>query len=119
MNMPKTMKMKAASLRLSKCSTAGAAEAIGRIDQTWIRIQAAVASSGDRPPLVAALAVVRKGYIEEGGTLYKTIDAHARTGAGFDIHGAVAVPLSQPKRTANGDDAGQLRQPNECEEFPE
>jgi hypothetical protein len=47
------------------------------------------------------------------------IDAHARAGAGFDIHGAVAVPLSQPKRTANGDDAGQLRQPNECEEFPE
>ena len=39
------------------------AEATGRIDQTWIRIQAAVARTGDRPRLVAALDVVRKGYL--------------------------------------------------------
>jgi methyl-accepting chemotaxis protein len=61
------------------------AEAIGRIDQTWIRIQAAVARAGDRPRLVAALDVVRKGYIEAGGELYKSIDAHARTDGAYGI----------------------------------
>jgi methyl-accepting chemotaxis protein len=55
------------------------AEAIGRIDQTWLRIQAAVARSGARPRLVAALDTVRKGYIEGAGELYKSIDEHGRS----------------------------------------
>jgi len=49
-------------------------EAIGRIDQTWIRIQAAVARTGARPRLVAALDVVRKGYLDGAGQLYKSVD---------------------------------------------
>ena len=55
------------------------AEAFGRIDQTWTRIQAAVARTGNRPRLVAALDVTRKGYVEGAGQLYKSLDEHART----------------------------------------
>ena len=61
------------------------AEAIGRIDQTWIRIQAAVARSGGRPRLVAALDVVRKGYFDAADQLYKSIDEHARTDGAYAI----------------------------------
>jgi methyl-accepting chemotaxis protein len=61
------------------------AEAIGRIDQTWIRIQAAVARAGDRPRLVSALDVVRKGYIEGAAELYKPLDEHARTDGAYAI----------------------------------
>jgi methyl-accepting chemotaxis protein len=62
-----------------------AAEAIGRIDQTWVRIQAAVARTGDRPRLIAALDIVRKGYMEGGGELYKSLDAHGRTDGVYGI----------------------------------
>jgi methyl-accepting chemotaxis protein len=55
------------------------AEAMGRIDQTWLRVQAAVARTGDRPRLVAALGVTRKGYVEGAGAIYKALDEHART----------------------------------------
>ena len=61
------------------------ADAIGRIDQTWIRIQAAVARAGAPPRLVAALDVVRKGYLETAGQLYKSIDEHARTDGAYGI----------------------------------
>jgi methyl-accepting chemotaxis protein len=61
------------------------ADAIGRIDQTWIRIQAAVARSGSRPRLVAALDVVRKGYLEGPEQLFKSIDEHARTDGAYPI----------------------------------
>jgi methyl-accepting chemotaxis protein len=73
------------------------AEAIGRIDQTWVRIQAAVARSGERPRLVAALDVVRKGYIEAAaGTLYKTIDERSRAGANYGME----LREFRPKSTA-------------------
>jgi methyl-accepting chemotaxis protein len=55
------------------------AESTGRIDQTWIRIQAAVARTGSRPRLVAALDAVRAGYIDAAGRLYKSLEEHART----------------------------------------
>ena len=61
------------------------AEATGRVDQTWIRILAAVARTGERPRLVAALDVVRKGYVEAAGQLYKSLDAHARTDGVYGI----------------------------------
>jgi methyl-accepting chemotaxis protein len=61
------------------------AEAMGRIDQTWVRIQAAVARTGDRPRLVAALDVVRKGYVEATGALYQSLDEHARTDGVYPI----------------------------------
>ena len=61
------------------------AEATARIDQTWIRIQAAVARTGDRPRLVAALDVVRKGYLEAVGKLYKSLEEHARTDGVYGI----------------------------------
>src|SRR6185295_15061977 len=70
---------------------------IGRIDQTWVRIQAAVARSGERPRLVAALDVVRKGYIEAAaGALYKTIDERSRAGASYGIE----LREFRPKSTA-------------------
>ena len=61
------------------------AEAIGRIDQTWIRIQAAVARTGARPRLVSALDAVRAGYLEAAGQLYKSMDEHARTDGVYGI----------------------------------
>jgi HAMP domain-containing protein len=73
------------------------AEAIGRIDQTWVRIQAAVARSGERPRLVAALDLVRKGYIEAAaGGLYKTIDERSRAGASYGVE----LRDFRPKSTA-------------------
>ena len=61
------------------------AEAIGRIEQTWIRVQAAVARAGDRPRLFTALDVVRKGYVEAAGALYQSVDEHARTDGAYNI----------------------------------
>jgi methyl-accepting chemotaxis protein len=55
------------------------AAATARIDQTWIRIQAAVARTGARPRLVAALDIVRTGYLDAAATLYKSLEEHART----------------------------------------
>jgi hypothetical protein len=46
------------------------------------------------------------------------IDTHSRTWARLDIQSAVAMPLGQPERTPDGHDAGELRQPDECEELP-
>ncbi len=61
------------------------AEATGRIDQTWIRIQAAVARTGARPRLVAALEMVRTGYLEAASKLYKSLEEHARTDGVYGI----------------------------------
>jgi methyl-accepting chemotaxis protein len=61
------------------------AAATARIDQTWIRIQAAVARTGARPRLVAALDVVRTGYLDAVGKLYKSIDQPARTDGVYGI----------------------------------
>src|ERR1700761_2183054 len=61
------------------------AEGTGRVDQTWIRIQAAVARTGSRPRLVAALDVVRTGYLETAGKLYKSLEEHARTDGVYGI----------------------------------
>jgi methyl-accepting chemotaxis protein len=61
------------------------ADTIGRIDQTWIRIQAAVVRAGNRPRLVAAVDAVRRGYIETGGQLYRSIDEHTRTDGAYGI----------------------------------
>jgi methyl-accepting chemotaxis protein len=61
------------------------AEATGRIDQTWLRIQSAIARTGDRPRLVAALDIVRKGYLQGGGELYKMLDEHGRTDGVYGI----------------------------------
>jgi hypothetical protein len=66
--------------------------------------------------LAPGLEGIEPAILEDAG---RGIDAHSRAWAGFDIHGGVAMSLSQPKRTANGDDTGKLRQPNECKEFPE
>ena len=60
-------------------------DAIGRIDQTWIRVQAAVTRAGSRPGLVAAVEAVRKGYVEAGAALYKSVDEHARTDGAYSV----------------------------------
>jgi methyl-accepting chemotaxis protein len=61
------------------------AAATARIDQTWIKIQAAVARTGSRPRLVAALDVVRTGYLDVVGKLYKSLEEHARTDGVYGI----------------------------------
>jgi methyl-accepting chemotaxis protein len=61
------------------------AEVMGRIDQTWLRIQTAVARSGESPRLVAALDVVRKGYVEAAGQLYQSLDQQARSDGAYPI----------------------------------
>jgi methyl-accepting chemotaxis protein len=61
------------------------AAATARIDQTWIRIQAAVARTGARPRLVAALDVVRTGYLEAAAKLYKSLEEHARSDGVYGI----------------------------------
>jgi methyl-accepting chemotaxis protein len=61
------------------------AEGTGRVDQTWIRIQAAVARTGSRPRLVAALDVVRTGYLDAVAKLYKSLEEQARTDGAYGI----------------------------------
>ena len=61
------------------------AAATARVDQTWIKIQAAVARTGARPRLVASLDVVRTGYLDAVGKLYKSLEQPARTDGVYGI----------------------------------
>jgi methyl-accepting chemotaxis protein len=61
------------------------AEAIGRIDQTWLRIQAAVVLTSQPLHLVDALAIVKQRYIDEAGKIYKSLDEHARTDGAYGM----------------------------------